>query len=116
MRTLGDIIEAVKDNEAATTEELRYSVLALSALHYFARASVQRLHEHPNSKIITPQGEFEDGWNRDKAALAKDPKSFVGWNNDPANGDYQRFRAMGKKLINKLVVPESPAPATGGGE
>lgn len=102
-RSLGDIIDALKDGAPVDRDDLRYAVLALSALHFFARSSLTRLKEYPDGKVITLDGEIEEAFRRDKAAFAKPPKAFVGWNNDPANPDYQRFRAMGKKLVDKMT-------------
>jgi hypothetical protein len=102
-RSLGDIIDALKDGAPVDHDDLRYAVLALSALHYFAHASLIRLQEYPDSKVITLDSEIEEAFRRDKDAFATPPKAWVGWNNDPANPAYQRFRATGKKLIDKVT-------------
>lgn len=42
-------------------------------------------------------------FQRFKLALSKDPKSYVGWNNDPKNPEHVKFVKMGRKLIDKLA-------------
>jgi hypothetical protein len=41
-------------------------------------------------------------------ALNKSPKEYLGWNNDPENPDYQKFHAMGSKLVDKALRGELP--------
>lgn len=110
MRTLGEIIEAAKDGDVTTHEECLYGLLAMCALSYFNSASLRRLLEYPNSPVITVRGEVEESFRREKAAYAKSPKEWVGWKNDPANLDYQQFRTLGKKLIDKIEAKALPAP------
>jgi len=35
-------------------------------------------------------------------------KEWLGWNNDPENPDYQRFHAIGSKLVEKALRGELP--------
>lgn len=103
MRTLSEIIDAAKDGEPTTHDECLYALLAYSALHYFAASQMRKVHEHPNSRIYTPERMVEEEFTRFKAALNKAPKEWLGWNNDPKNPEYQRFRRMGKRLIDKVT-------------
>jgi hypothetical protein len=41
-------------------------------------------------------------------ALNKSPKEYLGWNNDPENPEYQKFHAMGSKLVDKALRGELP--------
>lgn len=102
MRTVGEIIEAVKDAETVTLDEARFALLAVCALHYFASNSLRKLAHEP-SKFRTVESEAEEEFKRSKAFFANDAQKCVGWNNDPANPEYQRFRRMGKKLIEKAI-------------
>jgi hypothetical protein len=41
-------------------------------------------------------------------ALNKSPKEYLGWNNDPENPEYQKFHAMGSRLVDKALRGELP--------
>lgn len=103
MRTLSDIIDAAKDGEPTTHEECLYALLAYSSLHYFAASAIRRMHERPNSPVYSAERMMEEDFTRVKTALNKSPKEWVGWRNDPKNPEYQKMRAVGKKLIDKLA-------------
>lgn len=105
MRTLYEIIEAVKDDAPATEEELRYALIAYQSLHHFDTMALRRLAEHPE-RCIGPLGiKFErtEAFNRHKAALNIDPKTYVGWNNDPKNPQYQKERQVAVKIFEAAV-------------
>ena len=111
MRTLSEIIDSAKDGSETTHEECLYALLAYSALHYFASSSLRRLAHEP-SRFRTVEGEAEADFKRFKVALAKSPKEFVGWNNDPANPEHVKFVKMGRKLVDKLVAKAGEAQGT----
>lgn len=103
MRNLIDIVEAAKANEAVSEEELLYALLVYSALSSFDARAIDRLAEKPDDKFMTPQRMAEDSYRRWHTALNKSPKEYLGWNNDPANPEYQKTRKMFRGLLNKFI-------------
>lgn len=95
MRSLEDIIEAVKNNDNTTHEELKYSVLALNSLLFFETKAVFSLAKaaRENKKpILVYSADYQEkeSFNRRKRCKLKNPKEWLGWNNDPENPDYRR--------------------------
>lgn len=111
MRTLDEIIEAIKTNQLVTHDEAIYSVLVLT--------SVANDVSHKFNDLLC------NGWSDLKKelhkkqksvyglALSKPPDEFLGWNNDPKNPDYQRFHAMASKLFDKALRGELPNQKAG---
>lgn len=106
MRTLAEIVEDVKDGKKPDCEELRYALLAYSALCFFDREALKKNTKDTHDFIFKMRQ--EDSLTRFHLALNKSPKDFVGWNHDPDNPEYLKFRKMGENLLNK-VVKESEA-------
>jgi len=102
MRTLLEIIETTKDGETPAPDETYWAMLALSALSAFDSQDFHRLLYKGTNDILTPQVLGESRHQRWKAALGKSPKEWVGWNNDPSNPDYQKFRTMAFGLLDKV--------------
>ncbi|WHH59140.1 hypothetical protein [Petroclostridium sp. X23] len=109
MRTLSEIIEITKTNGKPDYEELRYSVLVLTALLNMDHRKLREtlLAEKPRQEFIRKL-EAENSFNMYKTALNKSPKDYLGWNNDPENPEYQRFHAIGSKLVDKALKGELP--------
>lgn len=103
MRTLLEIIDAVKSNQGATEEEMFYAIVAMDALNTFDSMSLRKLANEPN-RFRTPQSEWEESFNRWKRALNKSPKEYVGWENDPKNPDVQKRRATAFKIVDKVMA------------
>jgi len=106
MKDLGDIIEACRTNEDATEEELRYAVLAQSALMTFDRGDLQKLVEKEGkpSLFFTPTKMFEERHSRMHRALNKSPKEWLGWDYDFKNPDYvERMKRIAKIFKSKEV-------------
>ena len=104
MRNLIDIIEDVKDNKRPDYEELRYALLVYNFLfnmdHRVLREILLSDKEIPKFiKELKAQNSFDMAKN----ALNKSPKEYLGWNSDPENPDYQKFRKMGNKLLDKVL-------------
>jgi len=76
-------------------------MLALVSLHTFDFMALQRLANPPKSR--TPELEYKDSWKRAKKACGKNPKDWVGPNNDPANPEYQRRRRIALALFKKVT-------------
>jgi len=102
MRTLFAIIEAAKSGDRPTHDECYWAMLALDALHTFDSMALQRLADNP-SKIRTPEWEYKGSWERARKACGKNPKDWVGPNNDPANPEYQRRRQIALALFEKVI-------------
>ena len=108
MRTLGEISEAVRSNERPDYEELRYAVLAYQALTTFDSRALMRLSEAEREQkkpMLSNSAVFQyrEHFTRFKLALAKSPQEWVGWNNDPANPEFQKHRAIGLKLLDRFT-------------
>lgn len=101
MRTLAEIVDDVKDGKKPDYEELRYALLAYSAISFFDReALIKNTKETPDFIFKMRQ---DDSIKRIHAALNKSPKEFVGWNNDPDNPEYLKFRKFGEILLSKVI-------------
>lgn len=106
MRTLLEIIDSAKDGQMPSHEECYYAMLALSALHYFDHHALSELDkDHRQAWWINLQ--INESFGRFKNALDKSPKDWIGWNEDPANPEYQKRRNIGKKLVNKVLGESS---------
>lgn len=101
MRTLMEIIESAKDGNKPTHDECYYAMLALSALHSFDHQDLFRFadehHDNGINRFIV-----EEAFQRSKRAYAVSPKHYVGWEHDPGNPDYQKFRQMAMKIADKF--------------
>ncbi|HEP8420918.1 TPA: hypothetical protein VDT97_000756 [Pseudomonas aeruginosa] len=108
MRTLGEIIEACRGGETPDVEELRYAVCAMDALMTFDRQAIWKLAdaEKEGKKpflVYSAIWQRDENFDRVKRALAKDPKSYVGWNNDPDNPEFLARRRQSVKLVDSLM-------------
>ncbi len=87
MNTLSSIIEHVQNGDKPEYEELLYAVCALNSLISFDNAALVNLaHGEPHDSRAVRA--FEDHFNRNKVAFEQSPKTFIGWDNDPANPDF----------------------------
>ncbi len=102
-KTLGDIVEAVKDGERPEYDELLYAVIALESLRHFNHSALLRLSSDKPSIINNAEYQAEESFRRDKGAMSTPPIKWVGWNHDPKNPDYQKTRKISKKLFTKVV-------------
>ena len=103
MKTLFEIIDSAKDGKMPTLEECYYAMLALSALHFFDHRILQGLDKPKHQKEWWIKLQAEESFKRFKVALDKSPKDYVGWENDPANPDYQKRRNIGRKIMDKVI-------------
>jgi hypothetical protein len=103
MRTLGEIIESAKDGYMPTHEECYWAMLAFDALHAMATMDMNHLVMDAPNPFNNPEYRVKEQWGRSKRAMAAVPKDWIGPNNDPANPEYQQFRNVSKKLIDKAV-------------
>jgi len=102
MRTLFEIIEAVKDGERPEYDELRYALLVTDFM----------LTDIGQFVLMDLYGKGKlEGWDKKKyeikeelrqKALNTDPKTYVG-NFDPDAPGRQKERAMHKRIFDKLL-------------
>lgn len=106
MKTLGEIINAVRTGHRPDYDELRYAVCALEALSTFDDMALRKLVEAEmggKKPVLVWSAEFQhtERFNRWRRALNTDPKSWVGWDNDPDNPYAVKRRETAIKLIDK---------------
>jgi hypothetical protein len=108
MRTLYEIIAATRDGERPEYDELRYAVCALESLSTFDGMAFRKLAtaERDGQKPFLTRSavfQYEEHFRRHKTALAKSPKDWVGWNNDPDNPEFLERRKSSIRLFDKVV-------------
>lgn len=105
MKTLREIIEAVKDGEKPDYEDLLYGLLALSHLHAFDSQDMLKVYKKAQNDDSPFGLKFlaEESFNRSKCAMNVPPKEYVGDSHDPSNPEYQRERQLFGKLIDKIL-------------
>ena len=103
MRTLYEIIEDVKDNKKPDYEEIRYALLVYNFLFNMDHRDLRNelMSEKRGSEFIR-KIKADNSFNMAKTALNKSPKEYIG-SDDPENPEYQKFRRMGNKLLDKLL-------------
>lgn len=108
MRNLSDIIEDCKTNGRPDYDELRYSVLVMTSILNMVNYELTKLYvEGEMPKEFIRKMKLEGGTCiMYHTALNKSPKDYLGRNNDPENPEYQKFHAMGSKLVEKALKGE----------
>lgn len=107
MKTLSEIVNAVRDGERPDYEDLRYAICALEALQVFDTQALMKLAEAERGgekpfMTTSARWQWEEHFNRQKRARAKPPKEYVGWNNDPENPEFLARRATANKFMAKV--------------
>jgi hypothetical protein len=103
MRTLYEIIEDVKDNKKPDYEEIRYALLVYNFLFNMDHKNLRdELLSEKRSPEFIRKMKADNSFNMAKTALNKSPKEYIG-SDDPENPEYQKFRRMGNKLLDKLL-------------
>lgn len=117
MRNLYDIIEDCKTNGRPDYEELRYALLVYNFLFNMDHKNLrdELLKEERPAKFIR-ELKAQNSFDMAKKALNMSPKEYLGWNNDPENPEYQRFHAIGCKLVDKALKGELPNQKKVGGD
>ena len=106
MRNLSEIIEDCKLNKSVDNAELKYATIALTSLMNFSMSTIMRIYDKSQSQFDKLR--VENVHNAYNTALNKSPKEWLGWNNDPENPDYQKFHALGNRLVEKALNGELP--------
>lgn len=112
-KTLGEIIEAVRDGERPEYDDLRYAICAMSALSIFDRQAFMKLAEAERETkkpfmVTSAQWQWEEHFNRTKRAMGKPPKDYVGWNNDPENPEFLKRRGLAKRVMDRVISCKQP--------
>lgn len=99
MRTLFEIVEGARDGRKPSHDECYFAMLALDALLGMDHRDLREvcLDPRPLKCRLKMDGSFE----RFKAALDADPQQWLG-RSVPGDPEYDRFRAAGKRLLEKL--------------
>ena len=113
--TLGEIIDLVRSGEKPNYDDLRYAVCALEALRTFDSMALMRLAgvEGKEKKTISPSSavfQYEESFNRTKRSLAKPPKEWIGWENDPDNPEFLKRRMSSLKIFEKACNETKKEP------
>jgi len=108
MMTLGEIIELTRDGGKPDYDDLKYAVCAMDALMAFDSIALTRLAEaeqNNKKRILTCSAVWQhaEQFRRMKNALSKNPKEYIGWNNDPENPEFLKRRESAKKVFSKLA-------------
>jgi tRNA splicing ligase len=104
MRTLYEIIEDVKDNKKPDYEEIRYVLLVYNFLFNIDHRNLRKeLLAEPRSPEFARKLKADNSFNMAKTALNTSPKKYIG-GDDPENPEYQKFRKLGNKLIDKIIT------------
>lgn len=111
MRTLFEIIDAVKSGERPESEELRWAVLALDGLSTFDHGALRKLataEREGKKPILTSSAvwQHEEQFNRWKRALQADPQVWCGPDFDPDEPAYQQRRRMALRLLDKVIAKQ----------
>jgi len=89
MRTLDDIIAAVRVNETYTEDEARYAIVALDVLLFQMDFTTDTVRMAEYFKAAT-----------------SDPKKYAGWVNDPENPEFLAWRKAFDKVDDWRREPE----------
>jgi len=106
MKSLFELIEDCKLNEPVDGQELRYAVIALTTLLNMASSKLMRFCTKDISSLDKMQ--IENFFNANRSAINKSPKDWLGWDNDPANPEYQSFHKMATNIVDKAIKGELP--------
>jgi hypothetical protein len=109
MKTLGEIVNAVRDGERPDYEDLRYAICSLEALVTFDRNAFIRLAEaeqEGKKPFISTSAvwQWEEHCRRTQAAFGKPPKEYVGWSNDPDNPAFLERRKKAQRFMEKFIA------------
>ena len=105
--TLSQIIEFAKANKPLDIEEARRAICMLTGLSTFDTHDLMKIADKANRSSDLKVAQmyatslWEESFKRWKLALAREPKDWLGWENDPANKEYQDRRVVANKILEK---------------
>ena len=104
MRTLSEIIDSAKDGNMPSHEECYWAMLVYNSMFIMEHRQYNEalLVEKPAPDFIRKM-KAENSFNTYQNMLRKSPKEFMGPDNDPSNPEYQKFRKMGMKIVDKFI-------------
>ena len=104
MRTLYEIIDSAKSGDMPTHEECYYAMLVYEFMFTMdhIRLREELLAENRPPEMIRKLF-AENSFRMYKGALDKSPKEYLGWNDNPANPEYQKRRKIGEKILDKAI-------------
>lgn len=103
MRKLIEIIDDVTDGLEPTYDELLYSLLVYKSLHNLDQMTLLKIYEKPDRKLFGIEYQVEESMKRSQKWLNQDPKTTLGWENDPRNNDYLGRIKIERKILNNIV-------------
>jgi len=111
MRSLNDIIEAVKDGEKPDYDELRYALLVLDFIGTMTQSMVLGLYGKDNLNGFDKL-KIDNNYKMRQKAFSTDPKHYIG-SFDPDLPGYQEDRARSQRIFNGLRRNLSPLDRAG---
>jgi hypothetical protein len=104
MKTLFEIIESAKDGNMPTQEECYYAMLCLDAIGGIDHRQLQQeLFAEKQAPEPIRKMKAKNSFDMWHNALNKSPKDYLGWNNDPANPEYQKIRKLALNIFDKIA-------------
>lgn len=106
MRSTNQIVIAVQESQPATDLELRYCVLALSAMEHFARHALDELVDAVLAKEKKADwlAAFSHNERERRFQSAKMPvDQYLGPNNTPGTPEYEAGMKMSKAIFKKAT-------------
>jgi hypothetical protein len=106
MRTLLEIISAVRDGETPDQDELR---LALLAMDHMLDATMQLLINNAEQEVLAikqPGPHYlalQEFLRRNAQACRTAPDAWLGWDNHPDNPDFQERRQHALAVVKKQL-------------
>lgn len=102
MKTLSEIIDAVKNGEKPAYDDLRFALLAMSHLHTFDSSDMLDVFEATTEWNPILHIRAEEAFNRSKRAMNVSPKEYLGENWNPDNPEYQKRRKLMLNLADEI--------------
>lgn len=108
MRSTLDIIIAVKDSQPVTEQELKYALLALSAMNHFAERDIDNMLdaiETGRQDLITLRASFvnQSRETRRFKSMKLPVDKYLGPNNIPGSPEYEKRMKMNKAIFKKAT-------------
>lgn len=116
-KTLGDILDEVQDGGKPEYDDLRYALLAMSALRHFDSDAIFNMARKEkegkyHADLFGLQYQVEQSFRRIHDALNVPPKHYVGPSHDPDTEECQKFRRFGKALLKKVAAQPDAGPVS----
>ena len=65
-----------------------------------------KIYEKPDRKLFGIEYQVEESMKRSQMWLNQDPKTTLGWENDPENKEYLDRIKIERKILNKAIKRE----------